>query len=361
MASVIVRTPVQEAEDSQPMVRATISVGESRHDVWYWVSEGPLASAGNAVFTAALVPAMRVGGTLRVHDTVSPRLQSSAAAIQNIIRNWDRRFQRVAIETNERTDGVGTTPVPRGVACFFSGGVDSFYSLLTHREEISHIIFVHGFDVALDNEALRLKVTRAIRQVAHELGTPLIEVTTNLRTFSDRYAPWDYTYHGAALSSVAHLLATRFRKVYIAASVAYSGLFPWGSHPLLDPLWSSEDLEIVHDGCEATRLEKVLAIAKCETAVKWLRVCWENRDGQYNCGRCQKCLRTMASLRLAGVLPRCATFESPLDLKALAGVAVHHTTYNLFRENLEAAESWGNDPELARALRACLQGFVHVV
>ena len=44
-----------------------------------------------------------------------------------------------------------------------------------------------------------------------------------------------------------------------------------------------------------------------------------------------------------------------------AGVAVHHTMYNLFRENLEAAESWGNDPELARALRACLQGFVHVV
>ena len=39
--------------------------------------------------------------------------------------------------------------------------------------------------------------------------------------------------------------------------MTYAHLGPLGSHPLLDPLWSSEDVELVHDGCEATRLDKL--------------------------------------------------------------------------------------------------------
>ncbi len=42
----------------------------------------------------------------------------------------------------------------QGVACFFSGGVDSFYSVIAHAKRITHLIFVRGFDIPIANRAL---------------------------------------------------------------------------------------------------------------------------------------------------------------------------------------------------------------
>ena len=74
------------------------------------------------------------------------------------------------------------------------------------------------------------------------------------------------------------------------------------SHPALDPLWSTEAVEVVHDGAETRRVDKVAALAASPLALRYLRVCWENRGGAYNCGRCGKCMRTMVDLDLAGAL-----------------------------------------------------------
>ena len=106
-------------------------------------------------------------------------------------------------------------------------------------------------------------------------------------------------YHGAGLAAVAYALAPVHRKVIIASSYASADLHPWGSPPLLDPLWSTESLEIVHDGGE-TRLEKLRGLAGHPEGLALLRVCWENAD-ENNCGRCEKCLRTMLELRALGV------------------------------------------------------------
>jgi hypothetical protein len=332
-----------------------VHAGAARHDVWYrGVDELPGGFADMCV-AAALIPSMRSGTDLHIRGGgVSARLLRSASALQDIVHAWDSRFTPVSIRAGTGPSFDSTQK--NGVGCFFSGGVDSFYTLLKHRDEITHLIFVHGFDVPLANWPLRSQVAAAIRAIAAALDKRLIEVETNLRDFSDQYARWDLHYHGAALASVAHLLAGTLSKAYIAASYAYSGLFPWGSHPALDPLWSGDDLELVHDGCDTTRLQKVLTIAACDSALRFLRVCYENRDGRYNCGQCQKCLRTMASLRLAGVLDRCSTFPTPLDVRAVAQTRVPEQAWAFLRENLEAAETWGNDPALATALRQSLYG-----
>ena len=75
---------------------------------------------------------------------------------------------------------------------------------------------------------------------------------------------------------------------------------------MLDPLWSTEAVEIVHDGCGQTRVEKIKYISQNETVMKNLRYCWENRDVEYNCGKCEKCLRTATCLEIAGVRERTA-------------------------------------------------------
>jgi hypothetical protein len=166
-------------------------------------------------------------------------------------------------------------------------------------------------------------------------------------------------FHGAALASVAHLLSPLFRKVYIPSSYSFQHLSPWGSHPLVDPLWSSEDLELIHDGCEASRVDKAIAIASNETALHFLRVCWRNYENAYNCGCCEKCVRTMVNLRLAGALERCQAFDKPLRLGMVAAVNTQSINVEHFvQENLDAAEQQGTDPSLIRALRLSLSKSV---
>jgi hypothetical protein len=208
----------------------------------------------------------------------------------------------------------------------------------------------------LEDKSLRATVSQAIHSIAAELQKPLIEVETNIQAFANNYAEWGPHYHGTALASVALLLSRHFRKVFIASSHSYSDLIPWGSHPIIDPLWSTEHTEIIHDGCEATRVEKVAEIALNDTALKYLRVCYENRDGAYNCGRCEKCLCTMVNLHVAGALERCTTFTHTLDLVAVSGMRVPDMDSRVaVEENLRAVERSGKDPALAQALRECLK------
>src|SRR5207237_184203 len=179
-----------------------------------------------------------------------------------------------------------------------SGGLDSFYTLLKHREEITHLILVHGFDMELRAVRRREQVANVLKRAAADLGKPLIEVETNLRAFADRYVGWSEHYFGSALASVALLLSGVLGKVYVGASFTeeVSVPMPWGSHPHLDPLWSTEATKIVFDGMECGRPAKAARIADSEVALHSLRVCWESPDGTYNCGRCEKCLRTMVNL-----------------------------------------------------------------
>jgi hypothetical protein len=45
-----------------------------------------------------------------------------------------------------------------------------------------------------------------------------------------------------------------------------------------------------------------------------VRVCWPGWTEKYNCGRCEKCLRTMIALHIAGALGDAVTFQRSLIL-----------------------------------------------
>jgi len=325
-------------------------MANDHHELWYRMPEAIVWPGADAFLAATLLPAMQEGDRLDIAGWVSPQLLAAASTIQDIYRAWNPHWQRIPIHA-QRGEAGQSSP-GRGSACFFTGGVDSFYTLLRHRDEITTLIFVHGFDVPLANRALRENVATTIRRVAAAFQKRLVEVEANLRDFADHYVSWDY-YHGAALASVALLLSPQFSRVYDASTRSYATLIPMGSHPLLDPLWSTEHTEIVHDGCEASRLEKVATVARCDLVLNTLRVCWENPAGTRNCGRCEKCLRTMVDLRIAGALDRCTTFARPLDLRAVSRMVLDRKA-GYAEESLGAVERLGTDPALAKALRACL-------
>ena len=249
-------------------------------------------------------------------------------------------------------------PAGTRVGCFFSGGLDSLYTVL-RRPDIDELIFVHGFDVALENRELRDRVVTALRQAAAELGKPLVEVETNVRDFTDRHVDWAWC-HLAAQAAVAYVLAPRFSRIYVSSTHpdAYdaTGSVASGSHPLLPPLWSTERTELVQNGRRAGRVAKAAAIASHEVALKTLRVCWWNPGGAYNCGRCEKCLLTMVNLRAVGALERCETLPQNVEPWRVARLPITTPSTRFFMtENLRALEESQRDPELAAAVRTGLE------
>jgi len=65
------------------------------------------------------------------------------------------------------------------VGCFFTGGVDSFFTYLRHRNEVTDLIFVHGYDVDLDDLPRRAEISAMGRAIEQATGVRFIELETN--------------------------------------------------------------------------------------------------------------------------------------------------------------------------------------
>jgi hypothetical protein len=323
--------------------------------IWHATDHGPVPETADSFLAAALLPAMATAARLRSQETISAALAAAVEKVQTVLAAWYPQLTHVAVDA---PIGQGTTTRHGdGVAAFFSGGVDSYYTALRHRGELDALVFLHGFDLRLERTDVRSRCSRLARAAAEALGLPLVEVETNLRSFSRSHLGWG-TYHGSALASVALFLAGRFSRVYVPGSLSYDSHFPHGSHPLLDPLWTTAEVELVYDGFEANRYEKTALVARSSDALRFLRVC--NRGHRapgsgVNCGRCEKCLRTMVALRALGALEACRTFPPRLDLDLIPKVLADRdaSSLDLWEQNLRAAED--ADADLARVLHLALR------
>ncbi len=298
-------------------LRRETSVGEDR-ELWFRFPpelRPRLVAEGDPFVCAVLLPAMVEEKRLLIEGDVSNRLLKSSPQIQDIYSCWVRGAHHLQLETGRR-EGAPVPPA-RGVGSFFSGGVDSFHTLLKHQAAITHLMLIDGFDAKLLNSAAVGRQTRAYAEgVAASLGKQLLVSATNARSLFVPLVCWG-DYHGAALAAVALSLRNVLETALVPATRTYTRLEPWGSHPLLDPLWSTEHTQIVHDGAEATRIEKTVDwICRSDLALQGLRVCLVP-DNDYNCGRCEKCLRTMIGLYLGGALEKCPVLPHTLPLREI--------------------------------------------
>jgi len=301
-------------------------------DQGIWIeSDAPLADTPQWSIPLRLVRAVVEGETANL-GCVSPLLASNLETIRDIYAAWIPGHQiPLSFELSSNAAAPG-----KGVSLFFSGGVDSFYSLIKHREEVENLVLVHGFDVPLAETKTFALAEAQARDAARLFGKRMIVARTNLHWEESRMyveqpripCSWGM-YQGAALAAVAHVLAPCHGKVYIASSFSYTELHSWGSHPLLDPLWSTEALQIVHDGGEA-RMDKLRVLVQYPEALARLRVCWQNL-GNYNCGLCEKCVRTMLALRALGI-DHCAAFPDTLTPELVRQQGLSHDSAPFWRE-----------------------------
>jgi hypothetical protein len=287
--------------------------------------ESFLGPPGDAFVPSLLLPSMAMGEDLELAVPVSAALLGRIDRVQGVVCAMHRgAFRRVRVAAPAREATAGGVAAGGAVAALFSSGVDSFYTLFkwdhagTPSDRITHLLFVRGLEQPLDALREADDALRRVREVAEKTGRTVVECETNLRSlFTLNYQLY---YHGAALVSTALALSGGLRRLLVPASFSYGQMEPWGTHPTLDHLWSTEALEVLHDGCEARRVDKIARVVSQEPiALRYLRVCLENAGGPYNCGRCRKCARTMFALALVDALHHAPTFPST-SLRELAGL-----------------------------------------
>ena len=451
---------------------AEISADVDGFRLWYRIPLSvPYARTADPFAAAALLPAMLQGGPLEIAPDLplSPKLLENLRVLQDIHHCWNPLFQIVPIEAAT----APAAPFRDGSFAFFSGGVDSTYTFLKRRSELTHLVFIQGFDffanagasggfaeddladlsllalrlmepasalashlkdslgedtrkaladyratgvpapglearLARDLEAViagpplwdagrfagtalrpetkalleegrpgvdAYRLNRMLLEDAYPLeiarrddtayrtavdrnarfarshGKTLLPVSTNHYAFGYRYNLSRNLTQGSALASIALLLG--FPRVFAPAAYSYGQLFPLGQHPLTDPLWSNEIVQIIHEGAEARRVDKIARIAEDGPALANLRVCFDDMNS--NCGRCSKCLRTTIPLGLLGATG--GPFPPLPPLKAIRKMRIASDIESVFlKEILDPAFRPAARP-LYRALKASIRRF----
>lgn len=327
-----------------------LSASMDGYRLWYrFPSQFSTASPGNTFLVAAILPAMVRGETLEIDPAfpVCPRLLANLNVIQDIFIAWGATlrvpFKRVKVVASEEIQPSESNEI----GSFFSGGVDGTFTLLRHMEEVTSMVFVKGIDMQLTNDNLFNEVWEANSDFARTIGKPLVPVASNVRFFAREHGCVWPTYFGVGLASIAYALG--LSKVFIASGVYYDDLAPHGSHPLTDPLLSSSTMQVVHDGADTQRIEKLRRIAEFPPAMKILRVCWQ--DKTFNCGKCEKCLRTRVQLRVLGI--EAPTFAPLTDLSDVRKLDLWDDIEMAFLRESLALTIKGNDVPLQKALRTC--------
>jgi hypothetical protein len=163
-------------------------------------SNAPLHLTGDALLAFLLPIAMATWSRLIIEDEVDERLMRSQTRIQEILFFWQPlKLKRVDINAPI----VRREPRPN-VSSFFSGGVDSTYSALQNRDEITRLVLVHGFDTRVEQVALRADISDRLSRAADTLGIPLVEISTTVRDFVRSLLRMGYLPRGGLGRSCSH-------------------------------------------------------------------------------------------------------------------------------------------------------------
>ena len=240
---------------------------------------------------------------------------------------------------------------------FVSGGVDGLHTLIKNHRlfepgdpgYIQDMIFVHGFDIGTrswrpENERFQ-RALDVLEPLLAQQGVRVVVCRTNLRDLPSKSGFWTFRHNGAALSAVGHLAAGGPAFLFIGSGYHLSQRVEMGSCPEVDPLFSSQNVSVVHFGARLTRVQKLRELAAWPAAINALRVCPSGgENGRLNCGICEKCLRTRLDLLVAGIdaTDTLGASLTPVAQWEALPPRISHRTY-MYEELLPALRARGLD------------------
>ena len=331
--------------------------------VWFDVPdrfESYISDRGEPWLVLLLPCAVVAGEDLSLDLPVDPLLLYNLQGVQRVWQSWFDWAKPINIKAPTRTNPVTATQT----ALLFSGGVDAYFSLLGANPEIdrtpdaplSSLLTISGLENrSFDPEAFARDCERG-EQAAGQFNKQFIPIVTNLTVLEGHNAPYRSPMsHGAELASIGHLLSNRYQNILIAASDCYAALSPWGSHPLVDPQFSSAKTKIIHDGAASTRVEKTARVCAVPEAARALQVCG-NLKYISNCGKCEKCLRTMVAIDLFDMQHLATTFDwSEYSLDRVAKMFIYRQGLELYAHETRAAALARGRDDIVRAIDRSLK------
>ena len=276
-----------------------------------------LNSNYDALLVAILPLAMSIGQDVDVEGAVDGVLLENILEVIALYHSWyGAKAKVIRVTAEQKAYAYETISSERPLASFYSGGVDSLFNISGRLNEglkpVDACILVRGMDVAISDEKLWNKVKPSLQE--NLTGLPQLEmitVETNAREFQQGYLSYPDMGFGAILGAISNFIAPSFSQVVIGSYDIYRNLTAHASGPLVDRLWSSALVGVVHYTPRYSRMDK-LALIKAHNPdlLRNLRVCWKNQGGAYNCGICEKCLRTKVELAAVGACEMVLSFGS---------------------------------------------------
>lgn len=276
----------------------------------------------DSILMAFYYPAMYYGEDIIVEGNVSKRLYKNLKSyVYSIVLGYRPNFKKINIkvsgfvvanQTSEKIIGTG-----------YSGGVDSFSTIVDHYVnecdpdyKINSLFFFHlGQYGDITNPQTRIRAQnryKYCKEATDFMELPYIYMDTNMFKF---YQPrWEY--YAGVFTRCAAILALQkvCKRYYVSGShsfcqyaeeaVSKSSDLASYADPVIMPLLSTEVCEIVIDGCQYRRIDKIDLIKDYEPAQKYLNVCVncsDDRTSADNCGFCGKCTRTLFAIDAQGV------------------------------------------------------------
>jgi hypothetical protein len=346
------------------------SAGQGDSTIWIDVPEALAADAPSRLdaWLLWLLPhAFETQQELILRGAVDPELLQNVCKLMEIWSRWrpNRKPIRVWAEPSDGPASpvlLSEQPVRTGL--FFTAGIDSFFTLFHHDETIREhhnpfqrpiddLINVWGFDIPLGEvNALRAKQA-SLATIANRTGKVLVTLVTNLRETAVKQ-PWGAVMHGPALGGVGILLGRRWRKTLLSSWYTRGDIDQWGSTAITDPLLSTSTTRTEPYGAGHDRFEKLAYIARHPIVLKTLHVCWEDRS-EKNCGRCEKCYRTLLALDVLGIRDRATTFPpGPIHLGRLAEVWKDTSIFASMYKQLRVHASAAGRSDVIAAIDSCL-------
>ncbi|MFJ8247731.1 hypothetical protein [Peribacillus asahii] len=320
---ITIHKPEIKKIDKSVQLQAVIKIGEKEDTLWFEVEnkygEFLTDERADAFVVGLLWKALEYGYDIHVLSPMSERLYYTVNTflipIISQIHNYKKInviCEQLASKPISNTGAVGT-----GLSC----GIDSFSTIYEHLKsdkpknyQITHLTFFnngshgpHGKEKTRSLFEQRINISRAC---ASDIGKELIIVNSNISKIVSLNFQATHTLRNMS----AVLALQKLFNVYYYSSTYHLKDFKFSTkdsafYDIFNlSMISTESVSLFSSCTNLTRVEKTRLVSNFEPAHKYLNVC--TRAGS-NCGKCNKCLRTLLTLEIIGALEK---FETVFDL-----------------------------------------------
>ena len=283
-----------------------------KYNMWFEVEDEYIdfmtIERADAFLIAILPYAIKRELDIYVENKISSRLyyQLNTYLIPMLCKGFNKKCIKIEAELDSNKynseNAVGT-----GISC----GIDSFYTIQNHYNSkeneynITHLTFFnagasgeYGGEKSRKLFEERMKFTR---KFAEENNLKFVSVDTNMNEFLMMNHEKTHTFRSLAC---VLLLQKLFAKYYYSSGLEFNETrideYDTASYDILNmQCLSTEDIVFYSTGMETNRIGKVKKVSEYEPSYRFLNVCVKE---DYNCGVCEKCIRTLLELDALGKL-----------------------------------------------------------